>query len=270
MARLPTPGSDNGNWGDILNDFLQASHNSDGTLKTSAVNASGGQGPTGPQGLAGTAGSKIYTGTIAPSTLHNDGDLYINKSNGDYYQQVSGAWGSPAGNITGPTGPAGSVTDNVASYYTHNFTLGTGQSIGNGQTALSFNTQNVVQGSAITVSGGNITVTENGTYLFSVSGIVQQYTFEGMATTMAFTVGMREEETLSELPTWSNVQPYPLAEHYSQAVETGGIVYAQSMSISQMVKVTNAPVLFQVILDNGNSGGASYVGNQTLNVIRLD
>ncbi|MBI1856642.1 SGNH/GDSL hydrolase family protein [Candidatus Saccharibacteria bacterium] len=42
MARLPTPGSDNGTWGGILNDFLSQSHNSDGSLKLSAVSASGG------------------------------------------------------------------------------------------------------------------------------------------------------------------------------------------------------------------------------------
>jgi hypothetical protein len=33
MPRLPIPGQDNGNWGDILNDFLSVEHNSDGTLK---------------------------------------------------------------------------------------------------------------------------------------------------------------------------------------------------------------------------------------------
>jgi len=33
MARLPQPGGDKGNWGDILNDYLSASHNSDGSLK---------------------------------------------------------------------------------------------------------------------------------------------------------------------------------------------------------------------------------------------
>lgn len=32
-ARLPTPGGDNGNWGQILNDYLQVEHESDGTLK---------------------------------------------------------------------------------------------------------------------------------------------------------------------------------------------------------------------------------------------
>jgi hypothetical protein len=57
MARLPVPGSDNDDWGTVLNDYLRVSLNADGTLKTSAVNASGGQGP------AGLAGSKIYTGT---------------------------------------------------------------------------------------------------------------------------------------------------------------------------------------------------------------
>jgi hypothetical protein len=36
-ARLPTPGGDNGDWGDILNTFLEVSHNSDGTLSNSTV-----------------------------------------------------------------------------------------------------------------------------------------------------------------------------------------------------------------------------------------
>lgn len=35
MPRLPTPNSDNGTWGDILNSFLLVEHNSDGTLKAS-------------------------------------------------------------------------------------------------------------------------------------------------------------------------------------------------------------------------------------------
>ena len=33
MARLPQPGADRGNWGEILNDFLNQSHNDDGSLK---------------------------------------------------------------------------------------------------------------------------------------------------------------------------------------------------------------------------------------------
>ncbi len=41
MSRLPIPGSDAGTWGDILNDFLNQAHNSDGSLKTSALSSSG-------------------------------------------------------------------------------------------------------------------------------------------------------------------------------------------------------------------------------------
>ncbi len=33
MARLPTPGSDSGQWGTILNDYLSIAHNTDGTLQ---------------------------------------------------------------------------------------------------------------------------------------------------------------------------------------------------------------------------------------------
>lgn len=39
MARLPQPGGDNGNWGQILNEYLAQSHNSDGTLKNGTVSA---------------------------------------------------------------------------------------------------------------------------------------------------------------------------------------------------------------------------------------
>jgi hypothetical protein len=38
MARLPTVGGDNGNWGTVLNEFLQISLNTSGTLKNRALN----------------------------------------------------------------------------------------------------------------------------------------------------------------------------------------------------------------------------------------
>jgi hypothetical protein len=37
MARLPQPGADNGQWGQILNDYLSVSHASDGSLKGGTV-----------------------------------------------------------------------------------------------------------------------------------------------------------------------------------------------------------------------------------------
>jgi hypothetical protein len=40
MARLPIPGSDSGQWGALLNDYLSQAHATDGTLKPDAVDAS--------------------------------------------------------------------------------------------------------------------------------------------------------------------------------------------------------------------------------------
>jgi parallel beta-helix repeat protein len=37
MSRLPVPGSDQGQWGQILNDFLSVEHNTDGTFKTAVI-----------------------------------------------------------------------------------------------------------------------------------------------------------------------------------------------------------------------------------------
>ncbi|MDN5274272.1 MAG: hypothetical protein JWP06_173 [Candidatus Saccharibacteria bacterium] len=37
MTRLPNPGSDNGIWGAILNDFLSQTHKTDGTLKDDII-----------------------------------------------------------------------------------------------------------------------------------------------------------------------------------------------------------------------------------------
>lgn len=64
MTRLPTPGSDDGTWGAILNDFLAVEHNADGTLKangtlaskadnSSVVHISGGETVTGAKDFTG-------------------------------------------------------------------------------------------------------------------------------------------------------------------------------------------------------------------------
>jgi hypothetical protein len=88
MPRLPQPGGDDGNWGDILNDFLRQTHNADGSLKPiartqldSATRASLDKGdlapillvyntqsssyPARPSGVA--AGRVTYKGPVAPT-----------------------------------------------------------------------------------------------------------------------------------------------------------------------------------------------------------
>jgi hypothetical protein len=54
-----------------------------------------------------SGGSSWLTGTGVPDpSLGVDGDLYLNDSNGDVYQKISGSWHLVA-NIEGPQGPAG-------------------------------------------------------------------------------------------------------------------------------------------------------------------
>jgi hypothetical protein len=77
-ARLPSPGSDDGTWGDILNTFLEVSHNSDGTLKQSAVQQ------------AGAASSSILVS--AGTGLTGGGDLSANRT-------ISANFGTSAGTI---------------------------------------------------------------------------------------------------------------------------------------------------------------------------
>ena len=98
MARLPQPGGDEGQWGDILNEYLSQVHNTDGTLKDSVITESklaapvitklnavaGATGATGAQGPAGAAGTTGATGAQGPA-------------------------GSGATGATGPQGPAGSA-----------------------------------------------------------------------------------------------------------------------------------------------------------------
>jgi len=63
MTRLPTPGSDSGTWGDILNDFLSKSHNTDGTLKSNVV-----------------TGTTIQDGTILATKLDTSAQAGLTKA----------------------------------------------------------------------------------------------------------------------------------------------------------------------------------------------
>jgi hypothetical protein len=74
MARLPVPGSDDDTWGDILNSFLGVSHNPDGSLKASAVQASGGAIPN-------------FTGSGSPEGIQNAdiGQWYLDTVTGTLY-----------------------------------------------------------------------------------------------------------------------------------------------------------------------------------------
>lgn len=74
MARLPIPGSDDGTWGDILNNYLSIEHNSDGTQKTLPI-TKGGTGATNAVDArvnlgigSGTSGTPLYIQNSNPGT----------------------------------------------------------------------------------------------------------------------------------------------------------------------------------------------------------
>jgi len=114
MARLPVPGADTGQWGQILNDYLSQAHNTDGSLKDASIaetkldaptqaklNTVGGPvGATGPQGPAGAAGPAGATG--ASGTAGTPGAVGATGANG-----VAGAQGATG--ATGVVGPAGAT-----------------------------------------------------------------------------------------------------------------------------------------------------------------
>lgn len=169
---------------------------------------------------------------------------------------------------TGPAGPTGALTNNTAVNYNNNFS--SPRSIDGGHSGMHFPIERDNTGSNIQVSTGVITVFANGTYLISASGVFRQYCYEGPAAHLNVTVGMREEEVGSELPGWSEVSPWPMAEHHIIANEEGGQEIAQTATISQLVKVSNAPIAFQILIDNHSTNGQTYISNETINVIQLD
>lgn len=75
MPRLPVPGSDGGQWGNILNEYLSVSHNSDGTIKSSAApslpldGATGATGPIGDMGYTGPVGATGSGATGATGSM---------------------------------------------------------------------------------------------------------------------------------------------------------------------------------------------------------
>ncbi len=70
MSRLPIPGSDSEVWGDILNDFLLRSHNSDGTLRTRVVS---------DQHIVSVSQDKVVGLTADLATKANDAEV-VHKS----------------------------------------------------------------------------------------------------------------------------------------------------------------------------------------------
>ena len=97
MARLPIPGSDDGTWGDILNQYLSVSLNGNGSIQTGAIASAGGE-LTSNKGVAGGYAGLNGSGTVPTTQLGSGSPTTSTFLRGD------GAWaftpGGGGGNQT--------------------------------------------------------------------------------------------------------------------------------------------------------------------------
>ena len=133
MSQLPTPGGDDGTWGGILNDYLSQSLNGDGTLKTSAVEASGAEQTANkgqPNGYAGLDGSGNVPVGLLPANIPITDLAVTGTPSSSNYLRGDGTWGVPNGgssslaadtdvSIASPSNNQALMYDSTASKWTN-------------------------------------------------------------------------------------------------------------------------------------------------------
>jgi hypothetical protein len=103
MVRLPVTGGDNGTWGDILNSFLLTSHESDGSLKSSAI-------PDRPAtSITFTPAGTISSTTVQSSLEEIDTDVSVHATD----TQAHGATGAVVGTTNAQNLTNKTITDST-------------------------------------------------------------------------------------------------------------------------------------------------------------
>ncbi|HSX42740.1 MAG TPA: hypothetical protein VLF59_01505 [Candidatus Saccharimonadales bacterium] len=97
MSRLPAPGSDIDSWGDILNDFLLVSHNTDGTLKSAAAI----NGAIQASAVTAKGDLLVATGAGTPARLPIGGNGQVLTANSA--QPGGMAWATPTASLVSST-----------------------------------------------------------------------------------------------------------------------------------------------------------------------
>jgi hypothetical protein len=101
--RLPIPGQDDGTWGDILNGFLEVSHNQDGTLISSAVSSAGAEltvNKNQPSGYAGLNSSGFVPVALLPANIPISDLATTGTASSSTYLRGDGIWATPAAGVT--------------------------------------------------------------------------------------------------------------------------------------------------------------------------
>ena len=93
MSRLPSPGGDAGNWGNVLNDFLSVEHNTDGTLKASGTISTKSDDST----VVHKTGDESVSGvkTFVSSPIIPTPTNATHAANKDYVDSISVSGGAP-------------------------------------------------------------------------------------------------------------------------------------------------------------------------------
>jgi len=102
MARLPIPGSDDGTWGSVLNDYLAVSHDNDGTIKAGAVDTSAIQNNS-------VSGAKLQDDSVTNAKLNvgsgSNGDVLTKDTAATGgFKWATGSGGAPSGAAGGDLG----------------------------------------------------------------------------------------------------------------------------------------------------------------------
>ncbi len=123
MARLPTPGSDSGSWGNILNDFLAVEHNPNGSLKRGAdIDAAqavasrqivAGTGLTGGGDLGSDVTLNVSYGTTAGTAAQGNDSRFAGSSAGTVGASLSATDSS----VTNSRSPNGSASGDLSGSY---------------------------------------------------------------------------------------------------------------------------------------------------------
>lgn len=92
MARLPQPGGDDGNWGDILNDYLAVSHENDGTLKEGSIASALPDASTTTRGLIQLSGDLGGTATSPTVPALAGKEPTIATSTSSHYYRGDKTW----------------------------------------------------------------------------------------------------------------------------------------------------------------------------------
>lgn len=98
MARLPAPGGDDGTWGDILNEYLEVSHTSDGTQKEGTARISSGLDAGKP---AAATANRLYYATDTKIVYRDTGIGWVEVARGETSIRLASLSEKAHGSLTG-------------------------------------------------------------------------------------------------------------------------------------------------------------------------